>query len=174
MQKEKTTIEQYAGTIMESVPEATDVIVEKVLKQLVYNVKETSETFRQFCLMYLDEKTPLKDIPGKMGISKLMASAWAADIIGTVQNMTVGYNRKPEMDKKEVLIDERPSKCQVHPKINGMDIFEYAKQFNADYMDMYTGIIYHIQDYNHAKRMGIPNLGIRVSQDGNTLGYIRE
>ena len=174
MARSKTTLEQHEGTIMESVPEATNAIVEKCLKQLVYNVKETSEVFRNFCLLYLGEKMPLKDIPGKMGISKLMASAWAADIIGTVKNMTVGYKRKPELDKKEVLLDEHPSKCNVHPKINGMDIFDYAKQFNADYMDMYTGTIYHIQDYNNAKRMGMPNLGIRVSQDGNTLGYIRE
>ena len=46
MARSKTTLEQYEGTIMESVPEATDVIVEKCLKQLVYNVKETSEVFR--------------------------------------------------------------------------------------------------------------------------------
>ena len=56
-----------------------------------------------------------------------------------------------------------------------MDIFAYAKEFNADYYDN-NGKIYKIQEYNHAKRQGLPIDGIRIVDviTGNTIGYIRE
>ena len=57
-----------------------------------------------------------------------------------------------------------------------MDIFEQAAACpNADYYDMWTGNTYHIAEYTRAKRFGLPNLGIRVTdQFGNELGYVRE
>lgn len=57
-----------------------------------------------------------------------------------------------------------------------MDIFEYAKQFDADYYDMHTGYIYRVENYNRAKKMGLPTLGIEVvdTATGQTIGYVRE
>ena len=54
-----------------------------------------------------------------------------------------------------------------------MEIYSYAKQinYNADYMDPYTGRIYHIQEYGRAIKLGLPTPGIRVSEDGETIGY---
>jgi hypothetical protein len=60
-------------------------------------------------------------------------------------------------------------------EVQKMDIFEYAKQFDADYYDQHTGYIYHVQEYNRAKRFGLPDFGIRVTDDeGNHVGYCRE
>lgn len=58
-----------------------------------------------------------------------------------------------------------------------MDIFEQARLFpNADYYDFHTGLIYHIQEYTKAKKMGLPTNGIRISSasDGETIGYVKE
>lgn len=56
-----------------------------------------------------------------------------------------------------------------------MDIYKKAKEMDADYMDMNTGYIYKIQDYNRAKRMGLPTPGIAVyDSDGNFIGIARE
>lgn len=56
-----------------------------------------------------------------------------------------------------------------------MDIFEQAKKFDADYLDMHTGYIYKIQAYNRAKRLGLPTPGIEVyDSDGNFIGIVRE
>jgi len=67
-----------------------------------------------------------------------------------------------------------------------MDIYEYAESinYNADYYDMHTGRIYHIQEYGKAlKEMNsgikqeanrkIVGAGIKVSEDGVFLGYAR-
>ena len=55
-----------------------------------------------------------------------------------------------------------------------MDIFEYAKTMNADYYDFHTGYIYHVQEYNRSKSFGFPVKKIRVSLDGETIGYVSE
>ena len=55
-----------------------------------------------------------------------------------------------------------------------MDIFKQAKQFDADFYDFNTGYTYHIQEYNHAKRLGLPTDGIRVSCDGEYIGIVLE
>ena len=55
-----------------------------------------------------------------------------------------------------------------------MDIFQYAKENNADYLDMNTFIIYHVQEYNKSKEFGLPTKGIRYSRDGKTIGYVME
>ena len=58
-----------------------------------------------------------------------------------------------------------------------MNIFDYAKDFNADYYDPNKCVIYKVQNYNKCKRLGIPNNvpGIEiVDLDGNSIGYISE
>lgn len=56
-----------------------------------------------------------------------------------------------------------------------MDIFEYAKEFNADYYDPNTGNIFKVQNYNNCKKLGIPTDGIEVvNLEGKTIGYVSE
>jgi len=51
-----------------------------------------------------------------------------------------------------------------------MDIYEYAKEFNADYQDP-NGNIYKVQDYNNAIKNGLPTEGIKVYDwQGNYIG----
>ena len=51
-----------------------------------------------------------------------------------------------------------------------MDIYEYAKEFNADYIDKH-GNIYKVQDYNYAIKNGLPTEGIKVfDNEGNFIG----
>ena len=46
---------------------------------------------------------------------------------------------------------------------------------DADYYDFHTGNTYLIQEYNRAKRLGLPTLGIRVvDPEGNIIGIVRE
>lgn len=55
-----------------------------------------------------------------------------------------------------------------------MDIYEYAETTNADYYDFSTGYIYKVQDYNKAKKLGLPTPGIEVVDIfGNHVGYAR-
>ena len=42
------------------------------------------------------------------------------------------------------------------------DIYEYAKNFDADYFDPKTGYIYKVQDYNRCIKSGLPTPGIAV------------
>ena len=52
-----------------------------------------------------------------------------------------------------------------------MDIYNYAKKYNADYHDPYTGNIYKVQEYNRAIKLGLPTTGIKVYDwQGNFLG----
>lgn len=56
-----------------------------------------------------------------------------------------------------------------------MDIYERAKEIDADYMDWSTGNIYGIQEYNRAKRLGLPTKGISVYDcDWNFIGIAKE
>lgn len=56
-----------------------------------------------------------------------------------------------------------------------MDIYEYAKKFNADYYDMHTGNTYAIQEYNRCLQLGLPTEGIKVyDSNGNLLGVARK
>ena len=55
-----------------------------------------------------------------------------------------------------------------------MDIYEYAKEFNADYMDA-RGNVYKIQEYNNAIRLGLPTEGIKVYDCmGNFIGIAQK
>lgn len=56
-----------------------------------------------------------------------------------------------------------------------MDIFKYAKEFDADYYDPVNCQIYKVQDYNRSKRLGLPVEGIAVVDlEGNLIGYVPE
>jgi len=60
-----------------------------------------------------------------------------------------------------------------------MDIFELAEVYGeADYLDINTGNIYLIAEYNRAKRFGLPNVhgGIRVADSvtGEIIGVVKE
>jgi hypothetical protein len=56
-----------------------------------------------------------------------------------------------------------------------MNIYDYAKKNDADYMDMNTGYIYRVQDYNRAIKFGLPTDGIYVTDsDGNLIGIAKE
>ena len=58
-----------------------------------------------------------------------------------------------------------------------MDIYAYAESidYGADYLDMHTGYIYHIQEYGRALKMGLPTPGILVTDgEGNELGYAKK
>ena len=57
-----------------------------------------------------------------------------------------------------------------------MNIYEQAKQVDADYYDSTTGYIYEIQSYNRAVRFGLPHNGIVVkdSSNGEIIGYAKE
>ncbi len=57
-----------------------------------------------------------------------------------------------------------------------MNIFEYAKEFNADYYDPANCLIYRVQDYNNSKLDPSNNINRIevVDLDGNTVGYVYE
>lgn len=53
-----------------------------------------------------------------------------------------------------------------------MDIYEWAKENNADYMDMRTGMIYQVQDYNRRLREGEKDARIMVRNiSGDLCGH---
>lgn len=56
-----------------------------------------------------------------------------------------------------------------------MDIFEYAREYNADYYEASTGYIYMVQAYNRALRLGLPTAGIEVHDGfGLLVGVVCE
>ena len=56
-----------------------------------------------------------------------------------------------------------------------MDIFKYAKEFNADYYEQATGYIYKVQAYNRALKLELPTEGIEVYDTfGNFIGIVRK
>ena len=56
-----------------------------------------------------------------------------------------------------------------------MDIYQQAKEMNADYYDYSTGYTYLIQEYNRAVKLGLPTPGIRVKdQFGNIIGVAKQ
>ena len=55
-----------------------------------------------------------------------------------------------------------------------MDIYKKAEECDADYYDFSTGNIYLIQEYNRAKRLGLPTPGIRVRMPDGTIGIVRK
>lgn len=59
--------------------------------------------------------------------------------------------------------------------MNVNDIYEYAKVFDADYMDLNSGYTFKVQQYNEAIRNGWPTKGIEVyDYQGEYVGFVRE
>ena len=45
----------------------------------------------------------------------------------------------------------------------------------VDFMDMHSGVIYKIQEYSNAKKLGLPTSGIQVIDTlGNRVGVVEE
>ena len=56
-----------------------------------------------------------------------------------------------------------------------MDIYEYAKEYNADYYDFHTGRIFLVQEYNDKIKSGDLDAKIRViTTSGDFIGYARK
>ena len=55
-----------------------------------------------------------------------------------------------------------------------MDIYKWADEqvSPCDYYDHTTGRVYHTQDYINAKRFGLPEVPIFVSEDGVIIGKV--
>lgn len=54
------------------------------------------------------------------------------------------------------------------------DIYEYAKEFDADYYDMKRGYLYHVQEYNRLVGLGVTDAKIKVTDIfGNLIGYAK-
>ena len=51
-----------------------------------------------------------------------------------------------------------------------MDFNDYI-ELDVDYYDMERGYLFHIQDYNYQNKNGLPNKGIKVTVDGDLVGY---
>lgn len=54
------------------------------------------------------------------------------------------------------------------------DIYEYSRMFGQDYYDKNTNMMYHIEEYNEQIKNGIQPKGIRVSVNGETVGYVTQ
>lgn len=54
-----------------------------------------------------------------------------------------------------------------------MDVYKLAAHIDADYIDPVTGRVYLIQQYNYARRNGIPMPGIQIidSTTSSFIGY---
>lgn len=69
------------------------------------------------------------------------------------------------------------SNNQQEIKEENMDIFEYAKEFDADYYDPVNCVIYKVQDYNRKKKLNQTDDQLSmevVDLDGNVIGYIHK
>lgn len=95
------------------------------------------------------------------------ANAWAADEIA---NFLAWESEKFPKKNQET---EKPRYANPATKA----LFDRAKVVDADYLDMNSGYIYRIQEYNRAKRFGLPPVvpGIRVfSLAGEYVGYVED
>ena len=56
-----------------------------------------------------------------------------------------------------------------------MDIFKYAEEYDADYHDVIRGRIYKVQNYNLAKKRGLPaRMEVVDDMTGELIGYVEE
>lgn len=147
-----STIEKYPGTILETLGVSEDVLSSILPLTSLIPVNE-EVPYAKVYEMFINELKPLRDIPELLGFEERQVSAFAGDIIGTLQNFV-----------SESMRVSRKSSDQF-------DIYEYAEEVNADYYCHKTGNIYHIQEYNRARKFGLPTPGIRVSYNGETIGY---
>lgn len=195
----KTTIEVYGKKTLKEVftenyPDVADNRIDAAIvftRDLFISRNEDekcrySNDFIIFAIKYIYDNIPLEDCISKYGISKLAASAWASDVIGTVDvelgKLLECLNDQVEdntSDDEENLLtkipEEREEKNNEEDRNmssnKGFDIYKYADEFDADYYEMGTGRIYHVQDYNRARKYGLPTNGIAVTENGVLIGY---
>jgi len=146
------TIEKYPATILETLGVSEEVISSLLPLTGLIPMEEDS-AYAKVYNAYINELKRLDEIPGLLDLDVRQVSAFAGDIIGTLSGMLTESMKASRKTGSE------------------FDIYEYADECNADYFHIQTGYIYHIQEYNRARKFGLPTPGIRVSQDGVTIGY---
>ena len=53
--------------------------------------------------------------------------------------------------------------------------FKDCLDMGVDFMDIHSGVIYKIQEYSNAKKLGLPTSGIQVIDTlGNRVGVVEE
>lgn len=131
---------------------------EKYFEERIAHDPYASERFKLFSEKFLVTRYNLdtlrKDFPE--------AIAWASDIVSDYQM----WEAKKFPNKKSRSVD---------PATRAL--FDRAKEVDADYLDMNSGYIYKIQEYNRAKRFGLPTVvpGIRVfTLEGEYVGYVED
>ena len=157
-------IDKHPGTILEttgfSTQEELNNFIETHCSERLFIYDNTSESYKKILQEYVFNGTRLDEIPQKCHISTITTSALASDICGTI------IGEKERVYGKPTKVEE------PRPKKSGFDIYEYAEQMPyADYMDMHTGLIYHIPEYIAAKNSGDVSARIRVTDNGVTIGY---
>ena len=169
----KYTIVNYPGTIYSSIE--MDGLDKETLMQIVNEtiISDTdSDDFRRFIKAFLIDGMHLTDVPAATGLKESTCSAWASDIIPTVANAFKKI--KLERIQQRQQMKKENSKESKSSNGNGFDIYKYAEEYDADYYDMRTGYTYLVQEYNRARKFGLPTYGIRVVESGRVIGYARK
>ncbi len=150
MNKLLRAVDKFPGTLKESLGVSDDMLV-KLLNNSPFKPidNSTDSQYNKFYNLYVVENKPLKEVCEEVRY----ASAFASDIIGTLKSIL-------ENDEKTTTVE--PSSTSKEKKKSGFDIYEYAKTYDADYLDNHTGFIYLVQEYNRAIKFGLPTSGIRV------------
>ena len=166
MDKIVRTIERYPGTVMDTLRIYDSIAIVNLCKEgnLVPDNTTTSD-YGKFYDEYINNGSRLEDIPEITGIPESTVSAWASDFIGTLF-IHLENNSETEPDSEN---EQDSTKSYFYEGTS--PIYKRASEMDADYYEMSTGRIYHIQEYNRAKKFGLPSQGIRVSVDGHTIGY---
>lgn len=161
------TIVNYPGTIYSSIE--MDGLDKETLLQIAdkyINDSKNSDDFNKFIKAFIIDGLPLSKVLLATGLKESTCSAWASDLIPAIANDF----------KKFKLEHARNQKQEVNSSSNnsGFDIYKYTEEFDADYYDMHTGYIYLVQEYNRARKFGLPVHGIRIIDNGQVIGYARK
>ena len=158
-------VEKHPGTILEATGFNTQEEFNTFINTYCRSSKfmywvGVNDDFEKFRDEYVFNGTRLEDVTEKIDVCLVFVSSWASDICGTI------ISAKEKVQDTST-IDESPK-----PKKSGFDIYEYAEKMPyADYMDMHTGLIYHIPEYIAVKNNGDESARIRVTDNGVTIGY---
>lgn len=150
MSKLLRAVDEFPGTLKESLGVSDDMLV-KLLNNSPFKPKDisTNSQYNKFYNLYVVENRPLKEVYEEVKF----ASAFASDIIGTLKSI---------LEKNEKTTPVGQLNTSKEKKKTEFDIYEYAKEYDADYLDNHTGYIYLVQEYNRAIKLGLPAIGIRV------------
>ena len=123
-------------------------------------------------ISYVNEGMGLMDIPEHINMDSSKVSGFGGDIMGTFKGVIERMEKKKREERFNHLCKnhEETSEHRI-VDTNGFDVYAQAASMNADYMDMNSGRVYLIQDYNRAKSFGLPTPGIFVREwDGTIIG----